>query len=108
MNRYVFGFGYSTPAQLKANGEHGWDDELSNAIVISANTPEEALLWGRELAELFFRRLFEDAGCQNIPSWNSLGYASWIEPLPSRTYDESVLERLPHVFVNELPDFARW
>lgn len=43
MQKYLFQFGYCTPAMWKANEEHGWDDELSFAFFVSAETTHEAL-----------------------------------------------------------------
>lgn len=108
MNEYVFGFGYEAPVQFEANSANGWDDESSFAIVIAADTEEEAASWGGDLAERFVEMLFRNAGYASPPSWKNLGYASWVEMLPSEKYPQSILKSLPKVRVNEVPQMEHW
>jgi len=76
--RYLFRFGFEDPKEFKANSIGGWDDESSEAIWINAPSAEDALAWGRSVAEQFVTRLFEMAQIEGY-SWSERGFAHWIE-----------------------------
>lgn len=57
VGKFVYRFGYCTPLQWAANDEDGSDDESSCAVVIHADTAEDALLWGHRVAAAFVGRL---------------------------------------------------
>lgn len=106
MARYLFRFGYCTPAQWLGNEAHGWDDESSSAFFVIADSPEAALAWGTEVAEAFAHHLFRAAAWAGpIPSWKEARFAHWIEESPERVFSFDVLEHLPVVRAGELPDF---
>ena len=108
MKRFLFRFGYSTPAQWEGNRTHGWDDECSSAFFVRANSAEDALFWGCEVAECFVRNLFDSAGYRDIPSWKAAKYAFWIDENPNTEFSPTELERLPEVVINQIPDFEGW
>lgn len=76
--QYLFRFGFESPDEFAANRVGGWDDESSEAFWIDAPTAEEALSWGRSVAERFVHELFEIANAEGY-SWNARGFANWIE-----------------------------
>lgn len=76
--RYLFRFGFESPDEFKSNRAGGWDDQSSEAIWINAPSTEEALAWGRSVADQFVRRLFEMAEVEGC-SWLAGGFAHWIE-----------------------------
>lgn len=107
MSKYLFRFGYCTPAQWSANDAHGWDDESSSSIFVEADSPETALAWGESVAEHFVQELFVAAGrAENMPGWRASRFASWIEDLPRKSFSSDQLEKIPVVRVGEFPDFV--
>jgi hypothetical protein len=108
MAKYLFRFGFCTPAQLKANEEHGWDDESSEAFFVEASTEESAESWGMVVAETFCQRLFKRSDwLGEIPSWKESAFAYWIETdldsLPA-----AYLLGLPTVAQGQMPNFEEW
>lgn len=103
--RYLFRFGFESPDEFAANRDGGWDDESSEAVWIDAPSAEEALSWGRSVAERFVQKLFEIANAQGY-SWKTRGFANWIED------DASVLawaRTSPEVLATDygqMPDLA--
>jgi hypothetical protein len=106
--RFLFRFGFCTPAQWSANEAHGWDDESSEAFFVESDSREDALSWGCEVAESFTRSLFESAGSGEIPSWAEADFAYWIEEDPEAVLSSQALERIPIVRSGEMPTFSRW
>ncbi|HEV3073461.1 MAG TPA: hypothetical protein VHB47_03495 [Thermoanaerobaculia bacterium] len=83
MTKYLYTFGYFTPAQWLSNEAHGWDDESSMALLIVADSSEQALEWGRKLSEEFVERLFSASGwTSHVPGWRASRFAHWIEAAP--------------------------
>jgi hypothetical protein len=103
--KYLFRFGYCTPEQWDANEAHGWDDESSSAIYIVAASEDEALAWGREVANRFVGNLFSASGKALTTSWVEAGFAHWIDDAPMSSFREEQLRQLLVVRVGELPDF---
>jgi len=108
MNRFLFRFGYCTPAQWAANNAHGWDDESSGAFFVQAESDAAALIAGAEVVEQFVRSLFVEANVREIPSWKASKFAFWIEENPSQSFSKEALRELPEVSPGETPDFTRW
>lgn len=108
MNRYLFRFGYCTPAQWISNNAHDWDDESSGAFFVIAESAESALVAGSEVADQFVRNLFVRSGAREVPSWRASNFAFWVEENPSDFFSEETLQQLPEVNSGELPDFSRW
>jgi hypothetical protein len=100
--KHLYVFGYETPGQAKANADHGWDDEDSAAVFVEATSAEDALEWGRRISDAFVSYLYGDSGVR----WSSLGFASWIEPDPTKAYDPASLSAIPSVRRGEFPDWA--
>jgi hypothetical protein len=108
MTQYLYRFGYEFPAQRLANVKYGWDDETSYAFFIEAETPEQALEWGREVSEAFCHYVYQESGWKgSLPSWKEDGYAHWIED-DSEIIAQAQRERCPQIAVGEIPDFAEW
>ncbi len=109
MGKYLFRFGYCTPAQWALNETQGWDDESSFAFYVVADTSECALSWGREISEAFLQYLFASANWQSeIPSWKSARFAHWIEEFPETVFSLEDLNNLPEVGYGQMPDFSEW
>ena len=104
MPSYLFIFGYEDSVEMKCNDECGTDYESSKGVLIEAVSPEEALAWGREIAEAFMRH--ENDGDPSI-SWRARDYAHWIEPHPERSSSSHCLSFFQRVKVGGFPDFAR-
>lgn len=107
-SQHLFRFGYCTPAQWAANAKHGWDDESSSAFFVESASEDEALEWGREVAEAYVRHLFAQAGSEDSPSWKDADFAHWIEDAPDEVFPVATLASLPRVRVGDLPDFGGW
>lgn len=101
LTKRLFQFGYETPAQADRNATHGWDDEDSTAVWIVSVSADEAMQWGRTIAEQFVSALFAESG--NAYSWTIHGFAHGIEDDPSVLASAA---DLPVVTVGELPDFV--
>jgi len=96
MKRYAYGFGFETPRQRVLNLKHGWDDEDSALIIIRAESADVAYAWGREIAEVCVRRLFERAGDEQY-SWKALDFADSVEEASSDLVAPEVeLGEMPH------------
>jgi hypothetical protein len=108
MRRFVFRFGYCTPSQWVANEAHGWDDESSAAFVVEAQTAEDALNWGREVANAFVAQLFEKSGTPSSSSWMDAKFASWLDENPERTFSGEFMRGLPTVTFGQMPRFDAW
>ena len=100
--KFLYLFGYESPVEFQSNADAGTDFESSAGVWISGETEEQALHWGRSVAEHFVAWLFERSG--NKPySWADAQFADWIET------DRSVVNAaatFPTVATGELPDFA--
>jgi len=107
MARFLFRFGYCTPAQMDANQGNGWDDEQAAACFIVATTRETALVFGCEVAEQMVNHLFAAAGHAPV-SWQDDGFAFWIEDDPAEILELELSEAVPVVMAGEIPDFSRW
>ncbi|USI76346.1 MULTISPECIES: hypothetical protein [unclassified Sphingopyxis] len=96
-------FGYESPAEFRSNADAGTDFESSTGVWISGAGEEQALQWGRTVAEHFVAWLFEHSG--NEPySWEAAQFADWIETNPSI---QKAATSFPIVAIGELPDFAQ-
>lgn len=101
MNKYLFVFCYRTPRQAPECGPEV-PEESSEAVFIQAASPEEALAWGREIAEAFVANLFPDGS----PSWGKSDFSHWVESEPEKEYPAAILANLPVVSVGNHPVFA--
>jgi hypothetical protein len=129
MAKYLYIFGYRTPAQTASASEaavisaapnpqcresnakavgssapSGHCEEPSEALFIETDSAEQALAWGREVSEAFLKTLYDDQAI----SWKALNFAHWIEPNPKLEYPAVTLSGLPLVPVGKLPDFKPW
>jgi hypothetical protein len=101
-----FCFGFEAPPQRSYNERFGTDDESSSCVFVLATSQEEALNWGREVAEAFVQHIFQ-AECQSTPppSWKSDGYAHWLETPSDEAYGWAERAGAPAVRLGEFPDF---
>jgi hypothetical protein len=107
MKKYLYRFGYCTPAQWAANDAQGWDDESSGAFFVEADTSGDALLRGREVAAAFVAKVFRDDGYSEPVAWADAEFSDWIEDGVG-DFSEVELQNLPVVRRDELPDFKSW
>lgn len=108
MRRFLFRFGYNTPAQMQANTTHGWDDEFSGAFFVVAADQNNALAWGQTVADGFVRNLFSAAGQVPVRSWTQYEFAFWIEDAPEAEFTAEELGNIPEVAFGQLPGFVGW
>lgn len=101
LTKRLFRFGYETPGQAERNATHGWDDEDSTGVWIASVSADEAMRWGRTIAEQFVSSLFAESG--NAYLWTSDRFAHWIEDDPAVLASAA---DFPVVAIGELPDFA--
>ena len=76
--QYLFRFGFESPSEFRTNRASDTDFESSEAVWIDAASADDALEWGRLVAEEFVRQLFGQAGIENY-SWLGTSFAHWIE-----------------------------
>jgi hypothetical protein len=102
VEKRLFRFGFENPREAKLNACEGTDYESSTGIWIMSLSDDEAVRWGRTIAERLVAFLFERA--QSMPySWTERGFAYWIEREPEVL---SWASYLPTVSVGEMPDLA--
>lgn len=82
--RYLFHFGFETPAQRISNARGDWDDQDSATVFIDAPSKREAVALGCAYADLYVLRLFEHINGLRKPSsdaylWSEVGYAHGLE-----------------------------
>jgi len=97
----LFCFGYESPAEFRCNSANGTDDESGTAVWIASVSEEQALEWGRVIAERFVSWLFEHQGRAGY-TWTD-AFAHWVETDPDRL---RAAGRLPVVSVGTLPNFS--
>lgn len=105
---YLFRFGFCTPEQWESNEAHGWEDEESAAVLVTAENQAQAMAWGTEVAECAVAWLFQSAGHQGHPSWRQSGFSHWIEEDQNVARDILEVGNTPTVRPGELPDFETW
>jgi hypothetical protein len=99
---FIYGFGFETPSQRARNEANGWDDEDSAALVIDADSSQEALEWGRTVAEAFFKWLCDDPAV----SWLAGQYADYLETETQSRWTSEQRRSLVTVAVGQMPDPA--
>lgn len=82
--RYLFRFGYETPAQKISNARGGWDDQDSSWVFVESTSKREAAELGRAFADLYVLRLYKNenpliANDGDAYVWSEAEYAEWIE-----------------------------
>lgn len=95
--RFLFVFGYESPAERAANDRVGTDFESSNAVWVQADSEEEAIQKGCDYAARFVRQQFEQAGVADFPGWVEGGFAHWIEHEPLDAFSGTDLETLDEI-----------
>lgn len=103
MGKFLFIAGYETPRQWKNNRKHGWDDEDSFSIFITAEDSSAALSWGREIMRSFLRQLYR--GKENTPDPDQ--YAMWIEEEPLDRFSQDQLAEIQGVKIGEFPNWEK-
>ncbi len=97
MQRFLFVFGYEEPGQRGSNDRLKTDFESSHAVWIRTDSEEEAMERGRDYADEFVRRLFEQAGTAGSSPWNAQGFAHWISQRPLEEFSNDVLETFDEI-----------
>ena len=95
---YLFSFGFESPEERRSNELSGTDFESSWSVRIAASSSEEAIEWGRQVAETFVQKLYQNAGMSER-SWTAGRFAHRIEESEDRSED------VPSVIVGEMPNF---
>lgn len=102
---FLFIFGFEGPAEHRTNESAGTDFESSWSFLVEAENADAALSWGRQLAEEFVGRLFEQAGINGY-SWASGNFAHWISDDPAEIAGARSDTAILAVRDGELPDFS--
>ena len=102
LDKRLFRFGFENPAEAKVNARDGTEYESSTGIWIISESDEDALQWGRTIAERLVTFLFDQAKAEPY-SWTNTSFAHWIE---HETDALSSASYLPVVSVEEMPDLA--
>src|SRR5262249_32592106 len=97
--KYLFVFGYESPAERKTNAEQGTDFESSNAVWVVACSSEQALEAGRRFADHWVSRLFHAAGINDYEGWTAGNFANWIEEQPLDRFSGIALDLLDEIVV---------
>lgn len=100
-NKYLYIFSYQTPEQMTSMAHDGDPEESSAAVFIEAESPDQALTWGREISYKYVRQLFGD----RLVDWKASNFAHWVECEPHKEYPAAILEKLPVVASGDYPDF---
>ncbi len=77
-----------------------YDLESTGSFRILAQSEEEALEWGDQLAEWYVKNLF---GSKASAGWKACGYASWIEHEPDDVLRKAA-ESSEGILKGSLPD----
>ena len=105
MNKYLYIFGYETPAQRENNAAYEWDDEDSAALFIMAETAQQALKWGRTVSKRYVSVLFNGFN-SHAESWDENRFASWVDHDYTANFSSDQLKAVPTVKYGEYPDIA--
>jgi hypothetical protein len=97
MDRFLFIFGYESPAEWAYNFQHGTDDESSSAVWVHADNSQTAIELGCQYAEKFVSALFFGSSIQDFQGWRSGNYAYGIEASPSDKFSQESLHDLPEI-----------
>lgn len=97
MPRFLFVFGYESPAERASNSREGTDFESSSAVWVRSDSEADALQKGRDYAEKFVRQQFQQAGVGDFPGWTETDFAHWIEHEPLDRFSGIALETLDEI-----------
>ncbi len=100
-SEFLYIFGYETPDEFAVNDIQQTDFESAGFFRILADSEEEALRWGDQMAEWYVRNLFDT---KRPTSWKELGYSSWIEHSPDEGLRQAARVLRP-VLAGHFPDF---
>jgi hypothetical protein len=106
MERYVFRFGFDTPAFAAGYLAHGWDDEGSFGFFVDAESEADAFVWGRLVANAYVKAVWDRAGAEDETPWIDNGFAHGIDPNPDPWWFRATPPRTPIVTFGVMPDFA--
>ena len=101
----MFIFGFESPTEYLSNERDGTDFESSWAVWIGAKNADIALEWGRQIAEEFVDRLFEQAGFPKR-SWTDHGFAHWVSTEPAELERARSEASIQKVAAGKMPDFS--
>ena len=97
MDRFLFIFGYESPAEWAYNIQHGTYDESSFAVWVHADSSQRAVELGCQYAEKFVNGLFSSSSIEDFQGWRNGNYAYGIETSPSDKFSQESLNNLPEV-----------
>jgi hypothetical protein len=92
--KYLFIFGYESPAESRVNRSHGTDFESSDAVWIDAMDEIAAMTAGYNYADSFVQSLYRAQGEPLSAKWSDAAFAAWIEVEPLRRFTQIELESL--------------
>jgi hypothetical protein len=96
MNRFLFVFGYESPAEHLAN-QRGSDFESSNAVWVRATSEEEAISKGRAYADEFIAKLCREKKVSESFRWSAQDFAHWISKNPLEEFSGLALDTFDEI-----------
>ena len=96
MKRYLFVFGYESPADAEAN-RVGSDFETSNAVWVGASSEKEAIQKGRSFVDAFVAKQYLEKKIQQPTRWSEQNFAHWISRDPIQEFSGLALESFPEI-----------
>lgn len=104
MPKYLYVFAYQTAEQQAlAAQDPALVEESSAAVFIEANSPEEALSWGRNISNRYVSERFPMGNL----SWNPDRFAHWVEVNAEREYPPDALAGLELVPAGTYPVWTK-
>ena len=104
MFEYLVGIMYHEPESFALWNRGVIEDyESSTGLFITADTAEDAIRWGEEVAHALLRHANNDSALD----WNGFGYFCWVEESPRDSGWGHCLGFFQHVRAGEWPDLSR-
>jgi hypothetical protein len=103
MDRFCYQFGFETPRMERLNKKDGDDAKALESVWILAESRENALEWGNEIAQRFIQKLFGDPA----KSWKAGRFARWVEDAFEWKDSDKSAKKMQTVRVGSYPDFDR-
>jgi hypothetical protein len=105
MTAFLVALSWCDPEEVAACKRGGLDDDprCSTGIFIEASTGDEALAWGKAVADKYMEFLFREK--KYAPE--ALELFCWIKPDPRGSSWKHCLEFFPRVSVGQFPEFHR-
>jgi hypothetical protein len=100
MPDFLVGFSFHEPEPF-SQWQRGLieDYESSTGLWVTANTGEEAIIWGQQVAEVLHRYVNDNPSAD----WRADGHSCWLEESPAESCWKHCLSYFQRVRVGEMP-----